>query len=572
MKILLVEDNPDDLLFAKHALGKLGHMVIGVDNGASALEKFDSERPDLVITDIYMPGMDGFTLTRAVQQRAAPRWQPVLFLSGYRDDELQVKALQVGADGYVVKPVSAELLDARLKVIERLLIMQRQAEERARELESYYAAEEEEKRVAEHLIRRLVNADKLNDPAIDYWISPAALFSGDLIAAARTPAHVLHVLLADGTGHGLSASINVLPIIAPFYRMTEKGFGIDAIAREMNQKVRQFLPEDRFVAATLAAIDFREGYVRVWNGGNPEPILLGPTGRAEHMFGLRHTPLGILEDDEFETLTETHAFGHDAQLALYSDGVIEAESPGGEMFGFERLAAAMDGAAPEERLKQAVAAVVAHMGTRAAHDDISLLVVNSRSDAPVADTTAGDGGNGEPIPEPGNWKFGLRLGAMEVRKVDVVPLLLGLVNQFDGARHRSGELFVILSELFNNALDHGLLRLDSRRKLDPDGMEVYLNQREERLQALNEGEIELEIELFPHAGRNWLRIVCRDTGPGFDHARVLGVPSQVSELPFGRGLALVRSLASSFELNDTGNAVTAILSLGHGRDDESPVI
>lgn len=571
MKILLVEDNPDDLLFARHALAKLGHTVIGVDNGAAALEQFDRERPDLVITDIYMPGMDGFTLTRAVQQKAAPRWQPVLFLSGYRDDELQVKAMQMGADGYVVKPVSAEMLDARLKVIARLLTMQRQAEERAAELESYYAAEEEEKRVAEHLIRRLVNVDKLNDPAIAYWISAAALFSGDLIAAARTPAHVLHVLLADGTGHGLSASINVLPIIAPFYRMTEKGFGIDAIVREMNQKVRQFLPEDRFVAATLAAIDFREGFVRVWNGGNPEPLLLDRAGATEHVFDLRHTPLGVLNDDEFETVTETHVFRQDDQLIFYSDGVVEAENGQGEMFGFQRLADAMTGSAPGKRLEAAVDAVVSHMGGCPAHDDISLLLVNFQQEAPEADQR----GAGVRMPVPagyGNWKFGLRLGVEEVRKIDVVPLLLGLVNQFEGARDRSGELFVILSELFNNALDHGLLRLDSRNKMGPDGMEAYLAQREERLADLSEGEIELEIELFPHGGGSWLRIVCRDTGPGFDHAKVFETKPETNELPFGRGLALVRSMASSFEFNEIGNAVTAILALDGGREDENPMI
>lgn len=559
MKILLVEDNPDDLFFAAHELKQLGHAVVGVENGVKALELFERERPDIVITDIYMPGMDGFALTRAIQQCAAPYWQPVLFLSGHRDDDLQVKALQVGADGYIVKPVSAAMLDARLKVIERLLTMQRQAEDRAGELEKYYAAEEDEKRIAEHLIRRLVNADKLGDPAIRYWIAAAALFSGDIIAAARTPGRVLHVLLADGTGHGLAASINVLPIIAPFYRMTEKGFGVDAIIREMNSKVRQFLPEGRFVAATLAAIDFREGYVRVWNGGNPEPFMLSASGHAEHVFALRHLPLGVLADDEFEITAETHAFGSETQLFMYSDGVIEAEDEAGEMFGFERLAEAMVNTSADGRLDAAVKAVSRHMASRPARDDISLLAVNCRFET-AADPALVAAHVGALV-DSGNWRFSLRLGALEVRKLDVVPLLLGLANQFDGARERSGELFVILSELFNNALDHGLLRLDSRQKLDPEGMERYLDERQKRLAGLEEGEIELEIEQFELSSRSWLRIVCRDTGPGFDHSALQHGVHDVSELPFGRGLALVRSLSASFEFNETGNAVTAILAL-----------
>ncbi|OHC64531.1 MAG: hypothetical protein A2045_12475 [Rhodocyclales bacterium GWA2_65_20] len=570
MKILLVEDNPDDLFFAQEELQRLGHFVAGVENGVKALELYERERHDVVITDIFMPGMDGFALTREVQRLAAPHWQPVLFLSGHRADDLQVKALQVGADGYIVKPVSAAMLEARLKVIQRLLTMQRQVEEHAFQLEKYYAAEEEEKRIAEHLIQRLVNADKLGDAAIRYWIAAAALFSGDLIAAARTPGSVLHVLLADGTGHGLAASINVLPIIAPFYRMTEKGFGIDAIVREMNTKVRQFLPEGRFVAATVAAIDFREGYVRVWNGGNPEPFMLSAGGHAEHVFALRHLPLGVLEEAEFETTAETHAFGADTQLILYSDGVIEAENHAGEMFGFDRLAGALVNAPPQDRLESAVGAVSRHMAEHEARDDISIMLVNCRRESAAEPSSLGQ--SAAAVSNPGNWRFSLRLGAAEVRKLDVVPLLLELANQFDGARDRSGELFVILSELFNNALDHGLLRLDSRQKLDPEGMERYLDERQARLALLGEGEVELEIEQFELGGGNWLRIVCRDSGTGFDHAAIMqGVP-EVSELPFGRGLALVRSMSASFEFNEIGNAVTVILALTQGLDHENSAI
>ena len=559
MKILLVEDNPDDLFFATRELIKCGHTVLGVDNGVKALAVFERERPDIVITDIYMPGMDGFSLTQAIQRAAAPAWQPVLFLSGQRDEALQVKALRVGADGYILKPVSGELLDARLKVIERLLGMQRQAEDHASELERYYAAEEDEKRIAEHLIRSLVNADKLDDPALQHRISPAALFSGDLIAAARTPGGVLHVLLADGTGRGLAASINVLPIVAPFYRMTEKGFGIDAIVREMNSKVRQFLPEGRFVAATMAAVNFRENFVQVWNGGNPEPFIISQAAHAEHVFSLRHLPLGVLADDEFEVTAETHSLAADAQMFLYSDGVVEAENAHGEMFGIERLAEAMINTAPERRLDAVVDAVTRHTGDRVPHDDIALLAVSFRPEAagslPLGPSVAATAA------ELGNWRFTLQLGAIELRKLDVVPLLLGLANQFEGAREISGELFVVLSELFNNSLDHGLLRLDSDLKLSPEGMDSYLEERQRRLSRMEEGEVELELAQLELEGRGWLRIVCRDTGPGFDYAAKLRHAPHISELPFGRGLALVRALASNLEFNEAGNMVSVTLAL-----------
>ncbi|MDD5247912.1 MAG: fused response regulator/phosphatase [Rhodocyclaceae bacterium] len=560
MKILLVDDNPDDRRLARHELMRLGHDVVDVDDATRVLALFERERPDVVVTDIAMAGMDGFTLTREVQRRAAPRWQPVLFLSGQRDDALRAQAIRAGADGYVTKPVSAPLLDASLKLVERLLAAQRGERERGDELAKCQAAAEEERRVAAHLLRRLVIADKLDDPALCHWLSAAAVFGGDLIAAARTPGRTLHVLLADGPGRGLAAAVNVLPIIAPFYRMTEKGFGIDAIVREMNAKVRQFLPAGRFVAATVAAIDFREAYVRLWNGGNPAPLLLSAAGEVEATFALRHLPLGVLVEGEFEATTETHAFGAERQLVIYSDGLIEAENAAGEPFGGERLKAALAGAAPPARVAGTIAAVAAHCGAAATADDVAMILVRGQPELAAVDPPQA----AAPLvaaTEQRCWRFSLRLGARELRTLDVVPLLLGLVGQFEGARHCAGELFVVLSELFNNALDHGLLLLDSRQKLDPEGMERFLREREARLALLGAGEIELELEQFEHAGGAWLRIVCRDTGPGFAHAALERSAAADGDLPFGRGLALVRAMSSSFEFNDIGNAATVVLAL-----------
>lgn len=558
MKILLVEDNPDDQQLAGIELARLGYRVLAAANGAEALEMFRREQPDVVITDIYMPGMDGFALTQAIQQRAAPRWQPVIFLSGHRDEDLQAKALGMGADAYIVKPVSAALLDAKLQVIARLLAMQRQAEERADVLGRYYAIEEEEKRIARHLMERMVNASKLEDPAVHFWIEAARGFSGDIIAAARTPGNVLHVMLADGTGHGLAASINVLPITPPFYSMTEKGFGIDAIAHELNAKVRQLLPTDRFVAATLASIDFAEGVIRVWNGGNPESVLLDARGHPKYVFSRTNVPLGVLDDHEFDATLEVRPFAAEVQLAMFSDGLLEAEDAQGRPFGFERLAATLVNTESARRLAALRTAVQGHQGGREASDDVSLLLVDCRrleqALMPVR--------HAESHPRGGQWHFTLRLSAEELRQVDAVPLLLGLVANFEGARERAGELFVVLSELYNNALDHGLLRLDSRLKLGPGGMGDYLAERQRRLGRLAEGEVEICLEQVMRNGDPWLTIACRDTGPGFGHAGATRPGAGESgDLPFGRGLLLVNRIAGPIDFNETGNRISAAMSL-----------
>ena len=560
MKILLVEDSTEDQQLTCSALAHLDHQVLLASNGAKALEMFRHERPDVVITGIYMPGMDGFALTRAVQNLALPHWQPVIFLSNQSDDALQRKALETGAEAFIVKPVQTSALEGRLLVIERLLRMQRDAWRRRSELERYYAAEEEDKRIARHLIGRLMTPEQLGDPAIRHWLMPSPNIGGDLIGCARTPNGILHAMIADGSGHGLAASINALPVAAPFYRMTEKGFGIETIVRELNAKVRQFLPADRFVAVTLAAIDFREGLVKVWNGGNPEPFLLSADGHAEKVFLLGHVPLGALPDEEFDASIETHALSKASQLVLHTDGLIKALNRQGEMFGIHRLAAALAHADADQRLPAVIEAVSNHLDGQMAQDDISVLLINCLHDK----------GALEPPPERlrvgssdlGEWQFSLHLGPNELRRVDVVPLLLGLVNQFEGSRVRSGEVFIVLAELFNNALDHGLLRLDSRLKSAPEGMETYLAERSQRLAALSEGEIEITFQQTVSDGRAWLRVRCRDSGPGFDYRQFeRPMPTSTDGRPFGRGLQLVRSLCAQLEFKNQGSDITAIIAL-----------
>ena len=134
------------------------------------------------------------------------------------------------------------------------------------------------------------------------------------------------------------------------------------------------------------------------------------------------------------------------------------------------------------------------------------------------------------------------------------------------ARPLAGELFLILSEFFNNALDHGLLRLDSRLKSGPDGMGAYLEARAESLSALQAGEIEIRVDMAESPAGPQLRIRCRDTGPGFDHAsRIaagdLGDGESPSEFQFGRGLALVGNMCREVRFNPAGNEVDAVLVL-----------
>lgn len=129
-------------------------------------------------------------------------------------------------------------------------------------------------------------------------------------------------------------------------------------------------------------------------------------------------------------------------------------------------------------------------------------------------------------------------------------MMCALERLYDMRSHRS-VLYLTLSELFNNSLDHGLLGLDSRLKNVADGFEVYLRERSKRLSALsNDAFIEFEIEITDQPAIN---IVVRDSGSGFDHESVMPIAETTAR--HGRGIALVRSLVAKLEYPGAGNEV-----------------
>jgi anti-sigma regulatory factor (Ser/Thr protein kinase) len=136
--------------------------------------------------------------------------------------------------------------------------------------------------------------------------------------------------------------------------------------------------------------------------------------------------------------------------------------------------------------------------------------------------------------------------------------VLGIMAQVQAlAPHRSA-LFVIVSELFNNALDHGLLGLDSATKNQTGGIETYLEERARRLDTLATGRITMRFRLRRLDDRPALEIELADSGPGFDYAPYLATGSaDPTNLRHGRGIRLVRAMCSELRYGGCGNQVYA---------------
>jgi two-component system, HptB-dependent secretion and biofilm response regulator len=347
--------------------------------------------------------------------------------------------------------------------------------------------------------------------------------------------------------------------------MTEKGFPLGSIVRELNRKVRLTLPPDRRVAAQLLAVDQRENIVSIWNGGMPPAYVLDVFGRRCKTTVSSHDPLGELADDQFDDRLDQHVLTPEEQIVLVSDGVLDCVGLGGAIFGEQGLADALLGQPRHKRYEETITSIRTHMGEQEPRDDMTLVLIDCESSTLVPTHQVSGVSRAD---NAGNWSFEVRLGAGEIGHRDVVPLLLHVIGQFGLKGDWGGKLFIVFSELFNNALDHGVLQLDSKIKDRPNGMEAWLNLREERLGLLQDGEIRLSVSQFAENDMVKLKLVCQDSGSGFDVGRVLQriqhLHSQHDENaePFGRGLLLIHSLADSVDYAENGRMITVLFTVG----------
>lgn len=118
-KILVVDDEQDIVDLISYNLSKEGYKVYTASNGTQAVEVATTVRPDLVILDIMMPGMDGFEVCRSLRQDTTLATTAIMFLTAKSSEIDQILGLELGADDYIQKPISPRVLLARVKTIIR---------------------------------------------------------------------------------------------------------------------------------------------------------------------------------------------------------------------------------------------------------------------------------------------------------------------------------------------------------------------------------------------------------------------------------------------------------------------
>ncbi len=557
-KALVADDEPANRLNLGSLLSEAGYQVIEAENGRQAVELFSVEQPDIVFMDTRMPEMDGYEAVPRIRELSLNRFVPIIFLTSLTEESDLIRCLEVGGDDVMVKPYSHGLLISKIRAMERI-------GELHQKVASLYNRMHQDEMVAEKVFKGAVVAGNVALDMMETLLRPAEIFSGDVLLTAYSPSRDLNILLGDFTGHGLAAALGAMPTSEVFRAMTHKGFGPPHILSGINQKLMSLMPTGMFFAAQFISINNNLNHITVCNCGMPDILFLKRSGVIKHRSTSRGLALGITGDIKFQEILEHVKIDSGDRIMLVSDGITEAVNNSGERYGQTRFERAIVMHGPEESALSSVSRDLKEFCEDARQaDDISLVEIpcvpelfpDFREEIFLEES---GGEKGSRIPTNDILEFTLTLRGGRLRDSDPVPLIINHIQELEGINGHRRLLFTILTELYVNALDHGVLQLDSSLKSSPDGFSHYFAERERRLLDLENGYIQILIQTRPRSNGGEVLIQLEDSGNGFDYSGYQAEdPSK--PIPSGRGIRLLSELCDSLTYHSPGNRVEAIYS------------
>jgi len=565
--VLIVDDEVINRKLLGAILKKKGYHCFFSENGKEAVALFQKEKVDLVLMDIMMPVMNGYEAVEQIKALENSSFVPIIFLSAMTDEEALSRCVESGGDDFLTKPYNRTLLHAKIEAMERIRLLYATLHEQKKSLEVYQSEIQHELEFAEHIFQNVTSRATIDLPYVKCWTSTMSqsLFSGDLLLSAKKPAGGLHVLLCDFTGHGLPAAVGALPVSEIFIAMTNRGFELSSIVTEINKKLNRELPTGFFCAAAFIDVDAVTNTLQIWNAGLPDIVLFDTSKNESHRISSAHLALGITNQNISNKEVAIYPITDNQVLFMYTDGLIEMSNDENEMYGVERLERCLLKSKNTDFIIENIEQdVTLFRGEAEQQDDMTCVQLNcfdAISDFEISKSEA-DKGKSKKEMVAAEWGTTLDFTGEMLKEVNPIAMLMNTISNIFFVDERKQKLFTVLSELYSNALDHGLLGLKSEYKSTPEGFVGYYKERERRLENLREGRISISLEQVKSNDGYILKIKVMQTGQGFDVDKVISNLAHNEELvPSGRGIKLVDSLCRKVKYSDEGRAVEAIFDL-----------
>ena len=380
MRILVVEDEPDLLGVLAMTLREAGHDVDTASDGREGLFKATAGDHALVVLDGMLPELDGLGVLRGLR---ATRQTPVLMLTARDAVPDRVAGLDAGADDYLTKPFEMAELLARVRSLGR---RDAQAAGGATTTALAAARQIQQRLMPDGVPASVAGAGAASRVDAAFACEPAQWVGGDYCDLWAAPDGRLAFAVADVSGKGLPAAIVTAALHAALRAGTAFLPDPAGAVAYADRHLSDHLPGGLFASLFLGLLDPATGRLDYVNAGHPMPALVAAAGAG---------PLGepanaVLGIDAGPFAASTHAMAAGSTVVAYTDGVSESRSPGGELFGDDRMISVADslgGSSADDAVRAVVGAAAEWRGVGPPQDDVTVLAV--RWLGPGGDAAAG---------------------------------------------------------------------------------------------------------------------------------------------------------------------------------------
>jgi serine phosphatase RsbU (regulator of sigma subunit)/CheY-like chemotaxis protein/anti-sigma regulatory factor (Ser/Thr protein kinase) len=477
LHILLVDDEAIARMILSRPLVELGHRIDMVASGNEALKLLEHSSFDLILLDIGMHDGDGFLVLEMLRRKEELRWVPIIVTSGHQSEAQITRALELGADDYMTKPLNIGFLRYKIRNFQRVISLQKQ------NLMLLASVTQKQKSLEERIAMEFEYSSRIQQTLLfgSVPLAPGGLFTsaraqaaqginGDFIEIISVYPDSVDIIIGDVMGKGPLAAILGADVKLQVQRQISNRlslgngtrFSVAEIVNAIHHTLTPKLIElESFVTFLYARLDKANRTLTVICCGHPPLIVLD--GGASRLFGQHNLPLGVLADEVYEE--QQCGIEPGTAVICYSDGLSEARNVHGEVFGEGRLVQEL---APYYQanwganalVELVYASVLRFVGEQPLADDLTLVVAK--------------------VPEDGALPSRLRLP----RALDRIAELRDFVGRFAQEQQLpaglADKVLLVAVETFTNTVRH------SNSTILNSALEVQLRQADNMVWLLLE--------------------------------------------------------------------------------------
>lgn len=334
-RILTIDDEPVLRESIRVYLEDSGFEVYEAENGEEGLAKFRECQPDLVLSDIQMPGISGLDVLETIAKESPDT--PVIMVSGAGGMDDAIEALRLGAWDYIVKPITdmTVLEHSVCKALERARLVvenkayRKELEQTNTQLRLSLRELEEDQKAGRHVQRQILPEEKTQygNYVFSHKILPSLYLSGDFVDYFSLSEHRIAFYVADVSGHGASSAFVTVFLKSLMSQCLSRDTLDDSSIMGYPDKVMKLVSDEilkiklgKYLTMVYGVIDTQQNTMTYAIGGHyPSPVL-AVDGSAKFLGG-KGFAVGIYEKASYQS--HTVELPEDFNLIFFSDGIME---------------------------------------------------------------------------------------------------------------------------------------------------------------------------------------------------------------------------------------------------------